>query len=103
MTDIVEKLRWRVENTYGSPTATTSMLCAEAADEITRLRNELYIAQEWSARVIAGREQDIAETTALRAENEKLRAALQRVDDDHGYGLPPDTRSMIRAALEEKR
>ena len=45
--------------------------------EVTRLRNELHIAQVWSERVIAGHEQDITEITALRAENEKLRAALE--------------------------
>lgn len=43
-----------------------------------------------------------AEITALRAENERLRAALRTVRDEHGYGLPPETNSMIDAALEEK-
>lgn len=38
----------------------------------------------------------------LAMDNEKLRAALQAVDDEHGYGLPPETRQMIRAALGEK-
>jgi hypothetical protein len=47
MSDIVDRLRWRAVNT-STPTATTPMLCAEAADTIT----------------------------TLRAENEKLRAAL---------------------------
>lgn len=33
MTDIVERLRWRAENT-STPTATTPMLCSEAADDL---------------------------------------------------------------------
>jgi len=32
----------------------------------------------------------------------RLRAALRAVDDEHGYGLPPETRQMIRAALVDK-
>lgn len=88
MSDIVERLRWRAENT-STPAATTPMLCAEAADEVTRLRNELHIAQEWSARVIAGHEQDIAEITALRAENERMRGELadfrRFVKEQFGY------------------
>ena len=37
--DIVERLRWRAENT-NTPNATTPMLCAEAAEAITALRAE---------------------------------------------------------------
>lgn len=54
MSDIVERLRWRAENT-STPAATTPMLCAEAADLIT----------------------------ALRAENERLRAAATALIDFH--------------------
>lgn len=50
--------------------------------EITRLRNELHIAQEWSARVIAGHEQDIAEITDLRAEVERLNSDLDDASTD---------------------
>lgn len=51
----------------------------EAVTEITRLRNELHIAQVWSERVIAGHEHDITEITAMRAENERLREALKPI------------------------
>lgn len=59
----------------------------QAANEIERLRNELHIAQEWSARVIAGHEQDIAEITALRAENERLRVQNIQMQAALGYGI----------------
>ncbi len=65
--------------------------------EITRPRNELHIAQEWSARVIAGHEEDIREITALRAENERLRAALQ---DIHMTTRCDKTAAKARAALD---
>ena len=64
---------------------------------LIRLRNELHIAQEWSARVIAGRDQDTAEITALRAENERLRAALEKINVGEGWAA-----LIARAALEEK-
>lgn len=71
-----------------------------AAAEITRLRNELHAARVWAERAIAEHEQDIMEITRLRAENEKLRAALRgvvRVADR-------DTAEFneARAALKEK-
>ncbi len=78
--------------------------------EITRPRNELHIAQEWSARVIAGHEEDIREITALRAENERLRAALQWYADPerykpHPHGLAFERRDIsyvARAALTQQ-
>lgn len=72
MSDIVKGLRLLVPSD-------SSGAAIKAIDEITRLRNELHIAQEWSARVIAGQEEDANQITALRAENEKLRAALKSV------------------------
>lgn len=42
------------------------------------------------------------EAERLAIENETLRAALRAIDDEHGYGLPPETRQMIRAALGER-
>lgn len=33
---------------------------------------------------------------------EQLKKALQAVDDEHGYGLPPETRKMIHSALGKK-
>ena len=102
MTDnIVERLRLLVPSD-------SSGAAFDAVNEITRLRNELHIAQEWSARVIAGHEQDIAEITALRAENERLRAALEKLSckcpsncdwEKHGDICPSWVAS---AALEEK-
>ena len=70
MTDIVERLRAGFQcaesgNRCRTMDAQSGCVCAEAADEIQRLR-----------------------------------AALRTVDDEHGYGLPPDTRKMIRAALK---
>jgi hypothetical protein len=59
MNDIVEMLR------QGSLTRDDYRW--KAADEIERLQNELHIAQEWSARVIAGHEEDIRDVTRLTA------------------------------------
>ena len=42
------------------------------------------------------------EAERLAIENEKLCAALRAVEDEHGYGLPPETRQLIRVALGEK-
>lgn len=64
MGDIVERLRLLVPSD-------SSGAAFDAVNEITRLRNELHITQEWSARVIAGHEQDMTEITALRAEVEQ--------------------------------
>lgn len=110
MTDIVERLRLLVPSD-------SSGAAFDAVNEITRLRNELHIAQVWSERLIAGREQDMTEITALRAEVERLRAALDMIDsisvhsggDIHGVhpslweGAFKEAQIMARAALEEKQ
>ena len=46
--------------------AQSGCACAEAAAEITRLRNELHLANEWAANVYAGRDEDCAEITSIR-------------------------------------
>ena len=118
MGDIVERLRLLVPSD-------SSGAAFDAVNEITRLRNELHITQEWSARVIAGHEQDMTEITALRAEVERLRAVLEVMSMMGGYtklhpdetapGVEQNTYSwgvsdgykemaeMARAALEEKQ
>ena len=75
MSDIVERLRDPKVYIPGEE------LLHEAADTITRLRNELHIAKEWSAQVIAGQEQDIAEITHLRAINAELVNVVNAADD----------------------
>ena len=47
--------------------------------------------------MIAGRDQDTAEITALSAENERLRAALEKINVGEGWAA-----LIARAALEEK-
>ena len=110
MGDIVERLRLLVPSD-------SSGAAFDAVNEITRLRNELHITQEWSARVIAGHEQDMTEITALRAENERLRAALQAWDDAVAVNLVMEgprfngvrwnkaaaAWELARAALEQKQ
>lgn len=122
MSDIVERLRKGgpcIEAAGcdgGGPckvmNASSGCACAEAADEITRLRNELHIAEAWSARVIAGTQQDVIEIARLTAENERLRAALRAVMDDltligENHWLPIGLLNDViyvnaRAALDEK-
>jgi hypothetical protein len=82
--------------------------CQEAADEITHLRNELHIVEVWSARIIAGTQQDITEIARLRAENESLRAALKpfastKADAGYDYisGLPDIVIIRIEASVRE--
>lgn len=72
MSDIVERLRWRAEST-SAPTATTPMLCAEAADTITALRAENERLRE--ALFTA-----ISVLPEKDAENERLRAALESAE-----------------------
>ena len=99
MTDIVKGLRLLVPSD-------SSGAVIKAIDEITCLRNELRIAQEWSARVIAGREQDIAEITALRAEVERL-TRLLRAEQELGefyrenIGRLRAEKEKMRAALSK--
>lgn len=42
-------------------------MCDGIINEIERLRNELHLARDWSARVIAGQEESSAEIERLRA------------------------------------
>ena len=97
MTDIVKGLRLLVPSD-------SSGAAIKAIDEITRLRNELHIAHEWSARVIAGQEEDANQITALRAENEKLRAALKAISEvKPNWGSESEEMyELARAALEGK-
>jgi ubiquinone biosynthesis protein UbiJ len=73
----------------------------KAADMIERLTAELHIATEWSARVHAGQQEDAAATiTRLTAENERLRAALERLSNElRQFGYEEST----LAALKEPR
>lgn len=75
MTDIVERLRRKVFHGPTMEAVHTKTLEWEAAAEIERLTNELHIAQEWSARVIAGCEKDAAEII-------RLTVALNRLADE---------------------
>lgn len=95
MSDIVKGLRLLVPSD-------SSGAAIKAIDEITRLRNELYIAQEWSARVIAGQEEDVRQITALRAEVEDLGNRLHHVhrlwaNNEHALRAENER---LRAALE---
>jgi hypothetical protein len=69
--------------------AEATVLMEQAADDLEklkaeneRLRNELHIAEQWSARVYAGRDQDIAEITRLRA---ALRGAYEVYAGSDGF------------------
>lgn len=101
MTDIVERLRFLVPSD-------SSGAAFDAVNEITRLRNELHLSQEWPLRIIAEREEDCKEITALRAENKRLRAALEETlntprDANKTYAeLFVEVCCELRAALEEK-
>jgi hypothetical protein len=75
----------------------TTQYCAEAA----RLAAELHIATEWSARVHAGQQEDADTITALRAEVERLKAALERIIAEYPEGF--DCHKYARAALKETR
>jgi hypothetical protein len=112
MDDIVKRLR---EPPFGAGTSERNLMTAAAA-EITRLRNELHIVEVWSARIIAGTQQDITEIARLRAENESLRAALKpfastkadagydyKADDGYDYisGLPDIVIIRIEASVRE--
>ena len=85
MSDIVERLR--------SPEfadVAAKYLMAEAADEIEMLRRVEIEAAEWVEE----------RTRRLRADNERLRAALQKIESEmHGIGM---SRQIARAALEGK-
>ncbi len=76
MSDIVERLRRKVSHGPTMEAVHTKAVEWQAADEIERLRNELHIAEQWSARVYAGRDQDVAEITRLRAALDILQAAM---------------------------
>lgn len=68
---------------------------ARLADEVTRLKAELHIAQEWSAKILEGQKEDADEIDRLRA---ALEAAADRLFD---AGLN-DAWADARAALGEK-
>lgn len=68
--------------------------CKFLTAEVERLRNELHIAERWSAQVYQGRHEDEEEIT-------KLRAAL--TDIATVRGLAADLQARARAALKEPR
>ena len=121
MSDIVERLRaWSPLIAAGLEVPAASLTMDEAAAEITRLRNELHIVEVWSARIIAGTQQDVIEITRLRAElrtasdmnnvyesrlqekeaeNTKLRAALDEAQQ--AFALESYNAVRLREALKE--
>ena len=110
MTDIVERLKWRAKNT-SSPSATTPMMCAEAADEIERLRAEneklraaLHDSREGSLQLLGQVGQLSDEITRLKDGEARLRAALEEyVCDCSKYACQYfPCGELARAALEEK-
>jgi len=86
MTDIVERLRAlnRADTLGPYP------LTMEAADEIERLNED--------------REKYFLDNLEMRADNERLRAALQRIDgiNDNPACYNPMIEEVLRAALEPK-
>lgn len=84
MTDIVELLR-------GEPHRVPIGLALEAADEIEMLRRAENDAAEWVDE----------KTKRLRAEVERLRAALQRIAYEP-YSTDTIARAIANAALEKK-
>jgi hypothetical protein len=105
--DLVERLRATTDGATVNPDG------LEAADEIDRLKAELHIATEWSARVHAAQQDDADTITALRAENERLSGlnaqylasleeAAQFVQDEcHDYDDAHRIAAAIRAMIKE--
>ena len=75
--------------------------------EITRLRNELHIMEVWSARIIAGTQQDVIEIARLRAEVKRLKAVeadydlheREMIDLEEDNGRLTAENERLRAAL----
>ena len=101
MTDIVKRLR-------GLAAVDNCQASLEAADEITRLRNELHIMEVWSSRIIAGTQQDVIEIARLRAEVKRLKAVeadydlheLEMIDLEEDNGRLTADNEKLRAALK---
>jgi FtsZ-binding cell division protein ZapB len=89
MSDILTKIRCTVPCQVQD--AKSGCHCAEARDTITALRAEVETLTQALREEQAGIVSQQRESDALRAENERLKAAL------HEY-----RRTFIRAALEEK-
>ena len=87
MTDIVERLSapdyWFSGSNEGHEGENDAPF--KAAAEITRLRNELHTVEVWSARIIAGTQQDVIEIARLRAEVERAGRDYNTVLDAHDY------------------
>lgn len=105
MSDIVERL---LTGTPGGD-STYPAIMTEAAKTIESLRAELAKVNMEVDRLTRTnqakrehRDKLLKAGVKAAARIEQLEAALRTVDDEHGYGLPPETRQMIRAALEEK-
>ena len=74
--------------------------------KVEALTAELHIAKEWSARVLAGQQEDADTITRLTAEVERLRAVLREIEDLAFYEVDSDKllpRRIARAALKEPR
>jgi chromosome segregation ATPase len=76
--------------------------------EVERLRNELHITKEWSAKVLAGHDQDMAEIDKLRAEVERkdaaLKSAVEVADESLSRVSPYDAQIInVGAKLEKAR
>lgn len=69
--------------------------CLAMSDLVERLRDVAGFIEKEHGRVAAA----ACLATEAAARIQQLEAALRAVDDEHGYGLPPETRQMIRAAL----
>ena len=130
MTDIVERLRSADVLIVKSATDLRSVVAEEAADEIEKLRDAINAALTentpmdgglWSQEPIGPNETPaeaikrlikfrvyagcIVERDTLKAENEKLRAALRAIAEDCEADYPPSHGAIkyaARAALGEK-
>lgn len=101
MSDLVERLRGRARGyRLGGPKEMAALM-DDAADEIARLRAEV---ETWVGHAKTAIWSDSEECKLLTADNERLRAALERIGytnaGQSGMTLP-ECIAAARAALEE--
>ena len=105
MTDIVERLRHdaaEARKNYPEVFCVSEDLADEAADEIERLSMDRDVWRNESIKKQAACEQMGARITALEAERDRLREALQdMLADREAWQIGRDTRDRARAALKE--